>query len=432
MKAFYNILVNSFLGSVTIMLVWFVLSLWVYTNTNSVLATSLMSGIYLIASTLTGIWFGSLVDHHKKKTMLAVSNLTTLAAFSIALAMFVILPDSAFTHHFNPELWLFVCCIFVGVIAGNIRNIALPTLVGILVPEENRDKANGLTGTAGGLSFFVSSVLGGISLAVSGMLGVLVGSILILILSLLHLWLITIPEKKIAAHLDENEGKKFDFLRTLALIRKTPGLFALILFTTFNNFLGGIFMPLMDPYGLSLVSLEVWGALWGFLSLGFILGGGFIAKKGLGKNPLQTLFRINFALWVISATFTIQPSIVLTSIGIFFYICLVPFIEASEHTIIQKIVPKERQGRVFGFAQSVETAASPLTALAIGPIAQFFFIPFMTTGAGVELIGSWYGTGIGRGIGLVFTTVGIIGLFVTFLAMNSRAYKTLSALYLKK
>jgi DHA3 family multidrug efflux protein-like MFS transporter len=110
----------------------------------------------------------------------------------------------------------------------------------------------------------------------------------------------------------------------------------------------------------------------------------------------------------------------------FIYLCVVPFIEAAEHTIIQKVVPQERQGRVFGFAQSVEQAASPLTAFAIGPLTQFIFIPFMTTGAGVDLIGDWFGTGPARGIALVFTVTGIIGLCVTLLAMNSKYYKLLS------
>ena len=35
-----------------------------------------------------------------------------------------------------------------------------------------------------------------------------------------------------------------------------PGLTALILFSAFNNFLGGVFMALMDAYGLSLVSVR--------------------------------------------------------------------------------------------------------------------------------------------------------------------------------
>ena len=127
--------------------------------------------------------------------------------------------------------------------------------------------------------------------------------------------------------------------------------------------------------------------------------------------------------------FTIQPWLVLLAVGMFIWITLVPFAEAAEQTIIQKVVPPERQGRVFGFGQSVEQAATPLTAFLIGPLAQYFFIPFMTTGAGADLIGDWYGVGQGRGIALVFTVTGAIGLIVTLLAMRSRSYKLLSKSY---
>jgi DHA3 family multidrug efflux protein-like MFS transporter len=65
----------------------------------------------------------------------------------------------------------------------------------------------------------------------------------------------------------------------------------------------------------------------------------------------------------------------------------------------------------------------------IGPIAQLIFIPFMTTGAGVDLLGSWFGTGTDRGLALLFTVAGLIGLIVTLLAMQSRAYRALSENY---
>ena len=81
------------------------------------------------------------------------------------------------------------------------------------------------------------------------------------------------------------------------------------------------------------------------------------------------------------------------------------------------------------FAYSIELAASPLTAFFIGPIAQFVFIPFMTTGRGVELIGSWFGVGAGRGIALVFILTGFIGLIVTLSVMHLQPYKLLAARY---
>ena len=68
-------------------------------------------------------------------------------------------------------------------------------------------------------------------------------------------------------------------------------------------------------------------------------------------------------------------------------------------------------------------AASPLTAFLISPVAQFVAIPFMTTGAGVDLIGGWFGTGPDRGLALVFTVTGLIGLAVTLVALRTRHYR---------
>jgi len=249
-----------------------------------------------------------------------------------------------------------------------------------------------------------------------------------MLISIIHLALLPIPENEIV-HLDGNSGK-LDIRGTFVIISAIPGLFALIFFTTINNFLGGVFMGLMDAYGLSLVSVQTWGVLWAFLSCGFIVGGLVIAKWGLGKNPLRAMFAANICIWAVCTFFTIQPSIILLTVGMFIYLSVVPFIEAAEHTIIQKVVPPDRQGRVFGFAQSVEMAASPLTTFFIGPIAQLIFIPYMTTGAGVDLIGGWFGTGADRGIALVFTLTGIIGLIMTLIAMNTKYFHLLSERYL--
>jgi DHA3 family multidrug efflux protein-like MFS transporter len=86
---------------------------------------------------------------------------------------------------------------------------------------------------------------------------------------------------------------------------------------------------------------------------------------------------------------------------------------------------------VFGFAQSVEQAASPLTAFLISPLAQFVFVPLMTTGAGAQLLGPWFGTGPERGLALLFTIAGILGLVLTLVAFTSRHYRRLSRHYLE-
>ena len=119
----------------------------------------------------------------------------------------------------------------------------------------------------------------------------------------------------------------------------------------------------------------------------------------------------------------------LLAIGFVIYTALIPVVEASEQTIIQRVVPFEEQGRVFGFAQMMESGASPITAFLIGPIAQVWVIPFMTDGAGADAVGSWFGTGSDRGMAVVFMVAGVIGLVVTILAMRSDGFGDLSSRY---
>lgn len=427
MKTFYQILANSLFVSVINFTVWFALIFFAYLETRSVMVTGVMSGIYLVMTASTGIWFGSLVDHNKKKKVMLISALVSLAFYLVAFLLYLLTPAEVYRNSADWHLWVVIILSMLGVMAGNIRGIALPTLVTILIPEDRRDKANGLVGTVTGVTFLITSVISGLLVAHSKLMGVFILALTVTVLALLHLAKIKIEEKGIV-HL--NGVDKIDLKGTIAAVKKISGLLALIFFSTFNNFLGGVFMALMDAYGLSMVSVQVWGLLWGVLSTGFIFGGLIIAKRGLGKNPLRSLFMANLFIWTVSSLFTVYPSIILLAVGMFMYITVMPFIEASEQTIIQKLVAKERQGRVFGFAQSVEQAASPLTAFLIGPLTQYLFIPFMTTGKGVGLIGVWFGTGQDRGIALVFTLTGILGLLVTIIAMRSKYYRQLSVAYL--
>jgi DHA3 family multidrug efflux protein-like MFS transporter len=429
MKNFYYLIANTLLTNIVNMTVWFALTFYLYLQTKSVFATSILSGIYLVTVASTGIWFGSLVDHNKKKPLMLITSVISFIFFTIGFFIYTNVDQKIFSDISNPILWVFVVSQMIGVLVGNVRGIALPTLVTVLVPVEERDKANGMLGTVFGIGFLIVSVISGILVGHSGMYLVLLLASILSLVSIIHLWTIDVPETEIA-HVEGGKSK-IDIAGTLNVLKGIPGLLSLILFTTFNNFLGGVFMSLMDAYGLSLVSVQQWGFIWGLLSTAFIVGGIYISKKGLGKNPLKSLFLANITIWVISSVFTIQPSIILLMVGMFIYLAIAPFIEASEHTIMQKVVPIERQGRVFGFAQSIEQSASPLTAFLIGPLTQFIFIPLMTDGAGARLIGSWFGTGSDRGIALVFTVTGIIGLFVTIIAMKSRFYKQLSNQYLK-
>ncbi|HYR27751.1 MAG TPA: MFS transporter [Thermoanaerobaculia bacterium] len=428
MRTFYRLLGVALLVVTANNFVWFALTFWAYLTTRSVVSTSTLGGAFLVMMMVSGMWFGSLVDHNRKKHAMLGSSIATLLFFALGLALLLLNPPGAFASISSPRLWLFAIVLLCGTMVGSIYNIAVPTLVAFIVPADRRDRANGLFGTVIGIAFGITSVASGVTLAYGGMRLVLIIAIAATIVAIVMLALIRVDEEAPAASAETGK-KEIDLRGTIQAVRNIPGLFALIFFTTFNNLLGGVFMALMDAYGLSMVSVQVWGFLWGILSLGMILGGLYIHRRGLGANPLRALFRVNIMIWTSCIFFTVQPSIVLLMIGVFIWMFAFPFIEAIEQTVFQKVVPPERLGRVFGFAHSVEQSASPITAFVIGPIAQFVFIPFMTTGRGVELIGDWFGTGTGRGIALVFSAAGLIGVVMTILARYSKAYRVLSERY---
>jgi MFS transporter, DHA3 family, multidrug efflux protein len=428
-KTFYKLLANTLIASATNNFLWFALVFWAYLETGSILVTSIVGGSYMLLSALVGMVFGTFVDHHRKKTVMLYSSVFTLIMFSLAMLMYILWPQEDLLRITGPHFWGFISLILVGAVAGNARMIAISTTVTMLVPEKSHDRANGLVGTVNGLAFSLTSVFSGLAIGQLGMGWTLIFAVGFTVLAIAHLLPIKVKEKQPES--TEDAPKRMDIKGTIAAIHVVPGLMALLFFATFNNFLGGVFMALMDPYGLNLVSVEVWGFIWGFLSIGFIVGGIIVARKGLGKNPLRTLLLANVGMWILCILFPIRSAIVPLIISMFIYMCLIPVVEASEQTIIQKVVPFKRQGRVFGFGQTIEMLASPVSSFLIGPIAQLWVIPFMTNGAGARNIGSWFGTGTTRGMALIFISAGTIGLIITILALRSRAYSVLSGYYRK-
>jgi len=433
-KPFHQILANNLVANITNFTVWFAITFWVFIETQSVFATGMIAGIYLVFTAGFGFWLGSIVDHNPKKFAMLGSSAVSFIVYALSLAMVLFEPEGAFANPYGWYLWAFVLLVMLGVIAGNLRSIALPTLVTMMIPEGERDKANGLVGMVSGIGFLTTSVISGFLVAWGGMYATLGLALVLTAIAFAHLAFVEFNEPRVEIQPGEEPAeRKVDIRGTIRVIAAVPGLFALIFFSTFNNFLGGVFMALLDAYGLSLVSVQQWGLTFGALSTAFIISGIIISRIGLGRNPLRTLLLVNLIVWSVCCIFTIQPSYWLLVGGCFVWMLLGPFAEAAEHTTLQKVVPLERQGRVFGFAQSVEQSASPITAFLIGPLTQFFFIPLMSEGgAGAEAIGGWFGAGPERGIAVVFTLAGMVGVMITILAFNSPQYRQLSAAYAHK
>lgn len=427
MKSFYAVLVNTLIANVTTSYLWFSLVFWLYLETRSVMATAIVGGVYMLLVAFCGLLFGTFVDKNYKKRVMLLSSLVSTVAYVIAGVIYLLVGEERLGVMSSPLLWLFAGIVLVGAVVENLRNIALSTTVTILVPKNQRDKANGLIGSVTGVAFLVTSVLSGLSIGYLGLGWTMAIAIALTALALVHIWILKIPENKIV-HDPNLVGKHIDIKGAAKAISQVPGLWALMLFAIFNNLVGGVFMALMDPYGLTLFSVQVWGVMLAITSVGFIAGGLLVAKTGLGKSPLRTLLLINIATSFVGMLFTIREWAWLYVVGIFAYMCFMPIAQAAEQVVMQRIVPLAKQGRVFGLKQSMEAAAAPVTAFAIGPLAQFVVIPYMR-GQGERDFAWLLGEGEMRGVALIFIAAALIMLALAVFALRSKAYQTISREY---
>lgn len=427
MRVFRSLLGNTLASGVTSTFLWFALIFWVFLETRSVVASGLIGGAGSIFSAVLAPLFGTYVDRHRKHWAMTLTTMASLACFSVATAVFFAVDADHLLRLRSPWFWLLAGSTLLGSVAGQMRGIALSTCVTLLVPEDRRDRANGMVGTVMGVSLALTAVFTGLVIGGPGMGAAYLGALALTVASLIHLRSFAIDEAEPQPPAEGESSSHLDIRGALSAIRGTPGLMMLIILAAANNLLAGVFIALIDPYGLSLVSVQTWGLLWGVISFATIGGGVLVSRYGLGGRPLRLILALNFVSWMVCAVVTVRSSIVILTIGLIVWQGLMPIIEAAEQTVLQRSIPFDRQGRVFGFAQLVENAAAPLTAFLMAPLAETVFMPFMTEGRGVDWIGDWFGVGPERGLALMFTLAGLVGVVVTTAAWMSRSYRRLAA-----
>src|SRR5690606_9681646 len=287
MRTFLQVLANTMVANVTTSFLWFALTFWVYLETKNVMATGIIGGAYMLLIAIFSILFGTLVDRHRKRAVFVFSSAVTAVAFLASWLLFLSQPVRALLDLGGPWFWLFAGIILLGAVVEQMRNIALSTTVTLLVPVERHANANGMVGTVQGLAFLVTSVFSGLSVGFLGMGGTLMIAVALTLVSLVHILFVRIPEER--PQRDPHAPSAMDLGGSIRAIRAVPALFALLFFSMFNNLIGGVYMALMGPYGLELMSVQLWGIALGVASTGFLIGGIVVSSRGLGRNPLRTM-----------------------------------------------------------------------------------------------------------------------------------------------
>ena len=320
MRIFVQVLVNTMIANVTTSFLWFALTFWVYLETRSVLATGIIGGAYMLLIALFGIVFGTIVDRHRKHRVMVFASVVTLVSFVARRACCTsCIPESALRR---PRRAVVLAVRGHHPVRRRRREHAQHRTVDDrdaararraacqrerpgrhrAGPRVRRDERVQRTRDRPARAW------GGRSRSRSCATAV----------ALVHLLFIRIPEEQPVAD-DRTAARSSTCAAASPRCAAAPGLFALILFSTFNNLIGGVYMALMDPYGLDAVPRRGWGVVLGVTATGFIIGGLVIAKWGLGRNPIRTMLLVVVVMGVLGALFTIREWWWLYAVGIWLY-----------------------------------------------------------------------------------------------------------------
>jgi uncharacterized membrane protein (DUF485 family) len=188
-----------------------------------------------------------------------------------------------------------------------------------------------------------------------------------------------------------------------------PGLFGLTLVLALANFFVGVAEAVLTPMVLSFTSPNKLGLV---LTIGGIGGG--------GKRKVYAAFGAYALLGASVIVAGVQPSITLVSIALFLVFFFLPTVMSASQAIMQAKVAPEIQGRVFGLRMFVNTLAFAVAYLLGGPLADNIFEPWMVEGGALAgILGPVIGIGPGRGMGLMFISMGLLSVIT---ALSAFAY----------
>ena len=151
MNIFHLILGNSLVASVTNFFIWFALVFWAFLETHSLIVSSVIGGFFALANMSTALWFGNIVDHHKKHTVFLRSTIGSMMAYLAGAVIYFLHDPVVFTHASSWQLRLLIVVLMSGTIIGNMRTICLSTTVSLLLPQNEHAKANGKIGMINGI-----------------------------------------------------------------------------------------------------------------------------------------------------------------------------------------------------------------------------------------------------------------------------------------
>ncbi|HEY0737421.1 MAG TPA: MFS transporter [Herpetosiphonaceae bacterium] len=379
----------------------FAIIAWAWHKTGSTTATGLVLIVGFVTVVLVSIFSGALVDRwNRKRTIISTD---AMGAVVTAFILLLYLTQSL-------EIWHLA---ILGVALGILEAFQFPAYLAsitLMVPQEQRAKANSMFQLSWNIAEIVAAALGGLLYVTIGLGGILVIDLLTSVGIMLTISLIHIPQPAKTEDAQESLSKEVvEGFRYL--FRKPSVLWTVLIFTSINVGYGayqGLFRPMILV--LTSNSEEILGLALAAVGVGSVAGGAIMAAWNGPKNRIPVIL----LSWSVMSVFGFVVAGLGRSLpiwliarfcaGIFSNIAL-----SLSFAIWQDKVDESIQGRVFSIIRLLVQVSIPISAFLTAVLADYVIEPAMQPGQTLAMLFGWMvGTGKGAGMSLILVMTGII------------------------
>ena len=398
----------------------FALVLWAYGQSHSAMSVSLMSFCNYVPYVLLSLFVGGYIDRHKKKTIMLVSD-SIAAAGSLTVL--------AFLFAGCLEVWnIYVINAVVG-ITNAFQQPASAVATGRLVPKEKISNVSGMNSFSNNLIVLFSPMLAAFLFAAGGLPIILLIDLASFVFAFCALlFFITIPEQE--------QEKKYSspfagIVEGFDFLKKEKGIFYIMVTMALINFCSRLtYENILSPMILARSSGNsiVLGTVNACMGIGGIAGGIIVSVKKESRHKAVAIY-VPAAL-----SFLFGDLMMAASQNVFWWSVAavaaslpIPFIMATQNTILYRKIPAAMQGRVFAVRNAIQYSTIPVGIILGGYLADYVFEPFMVSGNRLaEMLEIIVGDSAGSGMAAMFLCTGICGFTVSMASCFNREIKKLN------
>jgi DHA3 family macrolide efflux protein-like MFS transporter len=332
------------------------------TGSATILATAMIAG--LIPAVIAGPIIGPFIDRWNRKKIMIYGDLVT-ALLSLALVILF------WTH--SIQIWHIYVINACRSISGSFQWPAMSASISMIVPEKHLGRANGLRMMLNGIINLIGPPAGAFLLEAIDVQWVLAVDIITAAIAIGCLIPLGIPQPP-RTTLTTKPNIIGDMVQSFRYIVSLRGLLFLFVLFSFINFFSAPISTLMPIFVTNYLEADVLrlGWLQTAFGVGIIVGGLILGVWGGFKRRVFTSFIflvIGSAATVVFSFITVNTYwlglVMLAIFGI-----TMAFVNGPLNAVLQSVVAKDIQGRIFSLLGSICSVMMPLGLAIAGPLAD--------------------------------------------------------------